>query len=82
MHSFIHSVFIYYRNINLKIYKNQKIVNRNKTDQIYYYLYLYLFIARKTFLICNLTKNLKESRLKKREEKLILCATKILEHLV
>ena len=27
-------VFIYSRNINLKIYKNEKIVNRSKTDQI------------------------------------------------
>ena len=32
--SFVHSVFIYSRNINLKIYKNEEIVNRNKTDQI------------------------------------------------
>ena len=31
---FIQSVFIYSRNTNLKIYKNEKIVNRNKTDQI------------------------------------------------
>ena len=42
IHSFIQSVsqsvsqsvFIYSRNIDLKIYKNEKIVNRNKTDQI------------------------------------------------
>ena len=32
--AFIHSVFIFSRNINLKIKKNEKIVNRNKTDQI------------------------------------------------
>ena len=31
---FIYSVFIYFRNINLKIYKNEKIVNCKKTDQI------------------------------------------------
>ena len=34
LHFSIHSVFICSRNTNLKIYKNEKIVNRNKTDQI------------------------------------------------
>ena len=30
IHLFIHSVFIYSRNINLKIYKTEKVVKRNK----------------------------------------------------
>ena len=33
-HSFSQSVFVYSRNINLKFYKNEKLVNRSKTDQI------------------------------------------------
>ena len=32
--TFIHLVFIYSRNINLKIYKIEKIVNRSETDEI------------------------------------------------
>ena len=34
IHSFIHSVFIYSRNINLKFTKMKKRLNRSKTDII------------------------------------------------